>query len=41
MSKDFHNRTNIIAKQNTIFLGEQMLEFFMASMGKTHLSLLA
>jgi hypothetical protein len=32
--KNFHNGTNIIAKQNTIFLGEEILEFFMASTGK-------
>jgi hypothetical protein len=41
MAKNFHNATNIIAKQDTIFLGEEILEFFMASMGKIHLSLLA
>jgi len=30
MAKNFHNRTNIIAKHNTIFLGEEILKFFMA-----------
>jgi len=30
MTKNFHNRTNIIAKHNTIFLGEEVLEFYMA-----------
>ena len=30
MAKNFHNRTNIIAKNYTIFLGEEILEFFMA-----------
>jgi hypothetical protein len=30
MAKKFHNRTNINAKHNTIFLGEEILEFFMA-----------
>jgi hypothetical protein len=41
MAKNFHNGTNIIAKQGTIFLEEEILEFFMASMVKTHLSVLA
>jgi hypothetical protein len=39
--QEFHNGTNIIAKYDTIFLGEKILEFFMASTEKTHLSLLA
>jgi len=30
MAKNFHNGTNIIAKRDTIFLGEEILEFFMA-----------
>jgi len=30
MAKYFHNRINIIAKHYTIFLGEEILEFFMA-----------
>jgi hypothetical protein len=32
---------NIIAKHNTIFLGEEILEFFMALTVKTHLSVQA
>jgi hypothetical protein len=40
MAKNFHNRTNIIAKHDTIFLREEILEFFMASTVKTHLSVL-
>jgi hypothetical protein len=34
MAKNFHNGTNIFAKHDTIFLGEEILEFFMASTGK-------
>jgi hypothetical protein len=34
MNKNFHNRTNI-------FLGEEILEFFVAPTVKTHLSVLA
>jgi len=30
MAKNFHKETNIIAKHDTIFLGEEILEFFMA-----------
>jgi len=30
MTKNFHNGTNIIAKHDTIFLGKEILEFFMA-----------
>jgi hypothetical protein len=41
MTKNFHNGTNIIAKHDTIFLGEKILEFFMAPTVKTHLSVLA
>jgi hypothetical protein len=41
MFKNFHNGTNIIAKHYTIFLGEEILEFFMAPTVKTHLSVLA
>jgi len=33
MAKNFHNGTDIIAKQDTIFLGEEILEFFMAPTG--------
>jgi hypothetical protein len=29
MAKNFHNGTNIIAKHDTIFLREEILEFFM------------
>jgi len=39
-AKNFHNGTNIIANQDTI-LGEEILEFFMAPTGKTHLSVFA
>jgi len=39
MAKNFHNGTNIITK-HTIFLGEEILEFFMAPTVKTHLSVL-
>jgi len=38
---NFHNGTNIIAKHYTIFLGEEILEFFMAPTVKAHLSVLA
>jgi len=41
MAKNFHNRTNIIAKYDTIFQGEEIFEFLMASTVKTHLSVLA
>ena len=41
MAKNFRNGTNIIAKHYTIFVGEEILEFFMASTVKTHLSVLA
>jgi hypothetical protein len=41
MAKTFHNGTNIIAKHDTIFLGEEILEFFMAPTVKTHLGVLA
>jgi hypothetical protein len=41
MAKNIHNGTTIIAKHDTIFLAEEIFEFFMASTGKTHLSLLA
>jgi len=40
MAKNFHNGTNIIAKPYTIFLREEILEFFMAPTVKTHLSVL-
>jgi len=41
MAKIFHNGTNIVAKHDTIFQGEEILEFFMAPTVKTHLSVLA
>jgi hypothetical protein len=41
MNKNFHNGTNIIAKHDTVFQGEEVLEFFMAPMVKTHHSVLA
>jgi len=41
MAKNFHNGTNIIAKHYTIFLGEEILEFFMVPTVQTHLSVLA
>jgi hypothetical protein len=41
MTENFHNGTNIIAKQDTIFLREQILEFYIVPTGKIHLNLLA
>jgi len=41
MAKNFHNGSYIIAKHDTIFHGEEILELFMASTVKTHLSVLA
>jgi len=41
MAKNFHNGANIIAKHYIIFLGEEILEFFMAPTVKTHVSVLA
>jgi hypothetical protein len=38
MAKNFYNGTHIIAKHDNIFLGEEILEFFMAPTVKTHLS---
>jgi len=40
MAKNFHNGTNI-AKHDTILLGEEIHEFFMAPTVKTHYSVLA
>jgi len=34
MAKNFHNGTNIFAKHDTIFLGEDMYEFFVAAIVK-------
>jgi len=41
VAKNFHNGTNIIAKHDNVFLGEEILEFFMAPMVKTHPRVLA
>jgi hypothetical protein len=41
VAKNFHNGTDIIAKYDTIFLGEEILEFLKAPAVKTHLSVLA
>ena len=41
MGKNFHKGTNVIAKHYTIFLGKEILELFVASVVKTHPSLLA
>jgi hypothetical protein len=41
MPKNFHNGTNTIARHDAIFLGEEILEFFMVATVKTHLSVLA
>jgi hypothetical protein len=41
MAKNFHNGSNIIAKHDTIFQGEEILEFFMVPTVKAHLSYLA
>jgi len=41
MAKNFHNGTNIVRKHYTIFMGEEILEFFMAPTVKTHLSVVA
>jgi hypothetical protein len=41
MVKNFRNGTHIIAKQDTIFLGEEIIEFLMAPKVKTHFSVLA
>jgi len=41
MAKNSHNGTNIIAKHYTLFLGEEILEFFIAPTVKTHFSVLA
>jgi len=40
MAKNFHNRTNIIAKHDTIFQGEEILELFMVPIVKAQLSVL-
>jgi hypothetical protein len=40
MAKNFNNGTNIIAKQGTIFLGEEILGIFHSHTVKTHFSVL-
>jgi hypothetical protein len=40
MVKNFNNGTNIVAKQDTNFLGEEILEFSIAPTVKTHHSVL-
>jgi len=41
MAKNFHNGTNFIAKHDTVFQGEEILEFFMAPTVITQLRVLA
>jgi hypothetical protein len=41
MNKNVHNGTNSFAKHDTIFQGEEILQFFMAPTVKTYLSVLA
>jgi hypothetical protein len=41
VAKDFHTGTNIITKHDTIFLGEEILKFFMGPTVETHLNVLA
>jgi hypothetical protein len=41
MANNVRNGTNIIAKHDTIFLIEEILEFFTVPMVKTHLRVLA
>jgi len=41
MVKNLYKETNIIAKHNIIFMGEEILEFFMAPTVKSHLGFLA
>jgi len=41
MAKNFHNGTKIIAKHDTIFLGESILEFLMPPTVKTPVKVLA
>jgi len=41
MAKNLHYGTSIIAKHNTIFQGEEILQFLMVPTVKTHLSVLA
>jgi hypothetical protein len=41
MAKNFHNGTKIIAKYDTTFLREDILQYLMAPTVKTHLNVLA
>jgi hypothetical protein len=41
MTKNVHNGTNIFVKHDTIFLGEEILEFYIAPVAKPQLSVLA
>jgi len=41
MAKNFHNGTNIIAKHYTIFLGEEILEFFLSPTVEAYISVVA
>jgi hypothetical protein len=41
MAKNFHSGTNIIAKHDTIFQGEEIFEFLMALTVKTHIIVMA
>ena len=41
MAKNFHNGTNIITQYDTIFLGKEILQFFMVPTVKTRLIVLA
>jgi hypothetical protein len=41
MARNFHNGTKIIETQDTIFMGEAILELFMAPTVKTLFSVLA
>jgi hypothetical protein len=41
MAKKLHSGTKIIPKHDTIFLGEEIVEFFMAPTVKAHLSVMA
>ena len=41
VARNFHNGTNIIAKYNTVFMGEEIFEIFVALTVKTHLGVLA
>jgi F0F1-type ATP synthase epsilon subunit len=41
MAKNFHNGTNIFAKPDTIFLGEEILELCMVPTVETNMGVLA